>query len=73
LHSGGHKDIMNVYVKNKNGKPLMPCKPAKARKLLRDGKAKVVSHSPFTIQLPSLDPDKHDASFMICLLHTSAL
>ena len=29
----------------------MPCKPAKARKLLRDGKAKVVNLSPFTIQL----------------------
>ncbi len=42
---------MNVYVKNKNGNPLMPCKPAKARKLLRDGKAKVVNRCPFTIQL----------------------
>ena len=42
---------MNVYVKNKNGKPLMPCKPAKARKLLRDSKAKVVNRCPFTIQL----------------------
>ena len=42
---------MNVYVLNKNGKPLMPCKPAKARKLLRDGKAKVVNRCPFTIQL----------------------
>jgi len=40
-----------VYVINKNGKPLMPCKPAKARKLLRDKKAKVVNHCPFTIQL----------------------
>ena len=42
---------MNVYVINKNGNPLMPCKPAKARKLLRDKKAKVVSRCPFTIQL----------------------
>jgi len=42
---------MNVYVKNKNGKPLMPCKPAKARKLLRDGKAKIVNRCPFTIKL----------------------
>ncbi|MBC8459098.1 MAG: RRXRR domain-containing protein [Deltaproteobacteria bacterium] len=40
-----------VYVKNKNGSPLMPCKPAKARKLLRDEKAKVVNRCPFTIQL----------------------
>ena len=29
----------------------MPCKPAKARHLLRDGKAKVVKRKPFTIQL----------------------
>ena len=40
-----------VYVKNKNGKPLMPCKPAKARKLLKEEKAKVVNRRPFTIQL----------------------
>ena len=42
---------MRVYVINKNGNPLMPCKLAKARHLLRDGKAKVVNRSPFTIQL----------------------
>ena len=42
---------MRVYVLNKNGNPLMPCKPAKARHLLRDGKAKVVNRKPFTIQL----------------------
>ena len=29
----------------------MPCTPAKARKLLRDGKARVAGHCPFTIQL----------------------
>jgi N6-L-threonylcarbamoyladenine synthase len=29
----------------------MPCKPQKARKLLKQGKAKVVKKSPFTIQL----------------------
>jgi len=40
-----------VYVLNKNGKKLMPCKPAKARHLLRDGKAKVKKRKPFTIQL----------------------
>ena len=40
-----------VYVINKNGKPLMPCKPAKARHLLEAEKAKVVNHNPFTIQL----------------------
>src|SRR5215467_5108219 len=40
-----------VYVVNQNGNPLMPCKPSKARKLLRDGRARVKHRSPFTIQL----------------------
>lgn len=40
-----------VYVMNHNGRPLMPCKPSKARKLLRDGRARVKRRSPFTIQL----------------------
>ena len=40
-----------VYVINKNENPLMPCKEAKARHLLRDKKAKVVKKIPFTIQL----------------------
>lgn len=42
---------MLVFTINKNGEKLMPCKPSKARKLLRDNKAKVVNHKPFTIQL----------------------
>lgn len=42
---------MFVYVINKHGKPLMPCKPQKERKPLTAGKAKVVNHEPFTIQL----------------------
>ena len=29
----------------------MPCTPAKARKLLRDGRARVIKRCPFTIQL----------------------
>lgn len=40
-----------VYVLNKQGKPLMPCKEAKARKLLKQSKAKIVKYEPFTIQL----------------------
>jgi len=31
--------ISRIPVQSKNGTPLMPCKPTKARKLLRDGKA----------------------------------
>lgn len=42
---------MLVYVINKHGRPLMPCKPRKARILLKQGKAKVVKRTPFTIQL----------------------
>ena len=42
---------MLVYVLNQHSKPLMPCKPQKARKLLESGKAKVVSRAPFTIKL----------------------
>ena len=40
-----------VYVINQNGHALMPCHPSKARKLLRDRRAKVIGRSPFTIQL----------------------
>lgn len=42
---------MLVYVINKHGQPLMPCKPRKARLLLKAKKAKVVKREPFTIQL----------------------
>src|SRR2546425_303094 len=42
---------MIVYVINQNGKALMPCKPSKARKLLRDGRARVERRNPFTIRL----------------------
>ena len=40
-----------VYVKSKNGKALMPTSNAKARKLLKQKKAKVVSLKPFAIKL----------------------
>jgi hypothetical protein len=42
---------MLVFILNKNNKPLMPCKPSKARKLLKEGKAKVIRRTPFTIKL----------------------
>lgn len=42
---------MFVYVLNKNGEALMPCKPQKAKKLLKNNKAKVINRTPFTIQL----------------------
>jgi len=40
-----------VFVKDLEGKPLLPTHPARARKLLREGKAKVSGVVPFTIQL----------------------
>ncbi len=42
---------MLAYVLNQHGEPLMPCNPARARKLLKEGKAKVVRREPFTIKL----------------------
>jgi len=42
---------MRVFVINKHGEALMPCKPRKAKILLREGKASVAKRNPFTIQL----------------------
>ena len=40
-----------VYVISKNGKPLMPTTPRKAKMLLKTGKAKCIRRTPFTIKL----------------------
>jgi hypothetical protein len=48
------KSIHTVYVQNNNSAPLMPTRPAKAKWLLKHGKAKVVQTSPFTIRLTYL-------------------
>ena len=40
-----------VYVLNIDKEPLMPCTKAKARKLLKRNKAKIIRYTPFTIQL----------------------
>lgn len=40
-----------VYVQNMRGEPLMPCKEAKARKLLNNKSATVVQRTPFVIRL----------------------
>lgn len=42
---------LRVFVLNQRGKPLMPCSPGKARVMLKEGKAKVVKRTPFTVQL----------------------
>ena len=40
-----------VFVLNKYQQPLMPCSPRIARKLLEQGKAKIIKKEPFTIRL----------------------
>jgi len=40
-----------VYVVGNNGKPLMPTKPSRAKKLLKQEKAKCIKRTPFTIKL----------------------
>ena len=40
-----------VFVVDANGTPLLPTHPARSRKLLRNGRAKVIKVVPFTIQL----------------------
>ncbi|MFF4019395.1 RNA-guided endonuclease IscB [Streptomyces sp. NPDC001843] len=40
-----------VFVLSKDGQPLMPCHPARARELLRRGRAVVARQAPFTIRL----------------------
>jgi len=47
-----------VFVVNSSGEPLMPCHPARARKLLKVGRAKIHRYQPFAIQL--LDCENQD-------------
>lgn len=43
---------MTIFVLNKDGEPMMPTtRPGRVRHLLKEGKAKIVKHRPFTIQL----------------------
>lgn len=43
--------VSRVFVLSKQGAPLMPCHPARARKMLAAGRARVVLVMPFTIRL----------------------
>lgn len=55
-----------VFVVNKNKKPLNPCHPAKARKLLKQGKAVIHKRYPFTIRLKYLvDTTNNHQSYRI--------
>lgn len=42
---------MLVFVINQHGEALMPCPTRKARRLLKEGKAKIIGYQPFSIQL----------------------
>jgi len=42
---------MKVYVISQEGKPLMPTSPCKAKHLLKEGRAKCIRRTPFTIKL----------------------
>ncbi|WP_433511642.1 RNA-guided endonuclease IscB [Nonomuraea sp. CA-143628] len=41
----------HVFVLDRDGKPLQPCRPCRARQLLKAGRAVVVRHTPFVIRL----------------------
>jgi 5-methylcytosine-specific restriction endonuclease McrA len=49
--------MQGVFVLDANQTPLMPCHPAKARRLLKEGRAKVYRHFPFTIILTYAVPE----------------
>jgi len=59
---------MRVFVLDKNRKPLDPTGPAKARKLLKLGRAKVLRRYPFTIVMEDLEVENcvtHDHQLKI--------
>ncbi len=48
--AGGLKADLLVFILNKDGKPLIPCKPAKAKHPLKEKKTKVIQRTPlFTV------------------------
>ena len=50
--STNNQDLQSkVFVLNLSGKPVMPTKRSRARKMLESGRAKLVKRFPFTIQL----------------------
>ncbi|MED7820904.1 RNA-guided endonuclease IscB [Streptomyces chiangmaiensis] len=51
-----------VAVLDKNGRPLMPCHPARARKLLARGRAVIVQSIPFAIRLKDRVAEDSDVS-----------
>jgi len=43
--------VTRVFVRASNGTPLIPCHPARARQLLRSGRARIHTLYPFSIRL----------------------
>jgi len=56
-----------VFVLNKDKKPLSPCHPAKARRLLKQGKAVIHKKYPFTIRLKELKQAETQNKTKYCL------
>ena len=56
--------MQKTFVVDKAGRPCLPCHPARARKLLRNGKAKLIQVVPFTIQL-NYEIEKPTGSFTV--------
>jgi activator of 2-hydroxyglutaryl-CoA dehydratase len=54
-----------IFVINKNKKPLNPCHPAVARKLLKTGKAVIHKKYPFTIRLKELKTSENKTEFIL--------
>lgn len=58
--------MTTIFVIAKDGAPLMPTtKPGKVRRMLKDGRAKIYSHRPFTIQL-TYDTTKYTQPIEFC-------
>jgi 5-methylcytosine-specific restriction endonuclease McrA len=62
-HPKGH--AIMVFVVDTEYRPLSPCHPARARRLLTEGRAAVWRRYPFTIILRRAVPDAHPASLRI--------
>ena len=54
-----------VFVLDKHGNPLMPCHPARARKLLKSGRARIHRLAPFVIRLVDKEVEQCEVSGVI--------
>lgn len=54
--------VGRVFVLDRHGRPLQPTHPARARELLRKGRARVHRHTPFVIRLVDVDATNPDVT-----------